>query len=252
MNMKIYVAGHKKFSPPEDNVYVPIIGGMNNHCETENFEGFLGDNTGDNISSLNPYFCELTVQYWIWKNDRDSSVVGLSHYRRFFSKKNVGTNIFYTGTKEEKITFEDHDIASGNDFDFSKIDIVLPSKFKVSSPIDQYKNAHVIEDFFMVREKIKKIHPDYLDAYDFYVNFCDYFYHTNMIIAKKEIFNEYSSWLFSLLLPLSDKKFFSNYDDYQKRIFGFLSERLLCIWILKNRERFCIEERPLVHLFHLY
>lgn len=29
--------------------------------------GIQGDNTGDNISSKNPNYCELTAHYWYWK-----------------------------------------------------------------------------------------------------------------------------------------------------------------------------------------
>lgn len=30
--------------------------------------GYIGDNTGDNISLRNPNYCELTGLYWAWKN----------------------------------------------------------------------------------------------------------------------------------------------------------------------------------------
>lgn len=46
--------------------------------------GIQGDDTGDNISASNPNFCELTAQYWYWKNGNHTKYVGLNHYRRYF------------------------------------------------------------------------------------------------------------------------------------------------------------------------
>ncbi|KXV20863.1 hypothetical protein AD933_01080 [Acetobacter malorum] len=247
MNLKIYVAGHKEFSPPDDSVYVPMIGGMSNRSSQNFSKDFLGDNTGDNISHLNPYFCELTVQYWIWKNDKQSDIVGLNHYRRFFEKKHYGTNLFYKHINDRKVLFEGKEIAAGEDFDFSEIDMIIPLKYYVGSPLQQYKEVHVVEDLFLIEQQIKKEQPDYIDAYNFYFKNCEYFYHTNMIIAKKHVFDEYSSWIFSLLMPFIDKTFFWNYDTFQSRVFGFLAERLLSVWVLKNRDRFRIEERPFTY-----
>lgn len=251
MSLKIYVAGHKKFCPPFDATYVPIIGGMSTRENKDELADFIGDDTGDNISSLNNIFCELTVQYWIWKNDHSSDFVGLNHYRRYFSKKDHGTNLYYKYMNDVKVVCEGDEIAAGDDFDFSKVDMIAPLRHHGEPVLRQYARHHVLDDMLLVSEQIRAIQPDYVNACDFYFNNCDYFHHTNMIIARKEIFDAYSEWLFSLLMPLADKKFFSNYDNYQKRVMGFLSERLLSVWILKNRRDFAIEERGFVQVREL-
>jgi hypothetical protein len=64
MNIKIVVAMHKKYKVPKDDIYLPL------HVGAEGKEdiGFTGDNTGENISIKNPFWCELTGLYWAWKN----------------------------------------------------------------------------------------------------------------------------------------------------------------------------------------
>ena len=58
--IKIIVATHKNFIMPQDKeLYLPVHVG----CEGKKDLGFQGDNTGDNISVLNPYYCELTGLY---------------------------------------------------------------------------------------------------------------------------------------------------------------------------------------------
>ena len=42
----------------------------------------LKDNTGENISSKNFYYCETTGTYWIWKNAPETKYVGQCQYRR--------------------------------------------------------------------------------------------------------------------------------------------------------------------------
>lgn len=67
--------------PSDTNMYLPIHVG----CEGKKNLGFQGDNSGENISNLNPYYCELTGLFWAWKN-LDCEYLGLLHYRRYFTK----------------------------------------------------------------------------------------------------------------------------------------------------------------------
>ena len=61
---------------PDDPMYIPVQVGSALNPPLP----YIGDDTGDNISERNPYFCELTGLYWAWKNlDDDSLPVRISY-----------------------------------------------------------------------------------------------------------------------------------------------------------------------------
>ena len=62
MKVTVIVAAHKPYAMPNDPLYLPL------HVGAQGKEpfGFVGDNTGENISAKNPTFCELTGLYWAW------------------------------------------------------------------------------------------------------------------------------------------------------------------------------------------
>ena len=97
MDIKIYTLTHKKFDVPPDPLYVPLQVGR----EGKENLGYLCDNTGENISSLNCYYSELTGLYWIWKNDHEAEYVGTCHYRRYLL--NEQEKIFTKRELEEKL-----------------------------------------------------------------------------------------------------------------------------------------------------
>ena len=60
----------------------------------------------------------------------------------------------------------------------------------------------------------------------------------NMFIMKKEILDEYCTWLFGILFELEKRIDASKYDSFHARFYGRVSERLLDVWINKNQIKY--------------
>ena len=59
-----------------------------------------------------------------------------------------------------------------------------------------------------------------------------------MFIMKRELADKYCTWLFDILFELEKRLDISNYDDNDKRVFGFVSERLLDVWLDANEIKY--------------
>lgn len=176
----------------------------------------LKDDNGDNISDKNKEYCELTALYWIWKNDI-SDFAGLGHYRRHFD------------LNEEMIE------RLGN----SDIDVILTIPIlNFPSVRNIYENDHLIEDWDIMLQVLRELHPDYYDS-ALELQEGIYYYAYNMFIARKEIFDEYCAWLFPVLFEC-EKRCKPRDDKYQARYIGFLAERLLSIFFIHNWNRWKI------------
>ena len=234
--IKIYIATHKIAKMPTQSIYTPIRVGA--ALNKDDF-GFVRDDTGENISAKNKNFCELTATYWILKNDK-SDIVGLTHYRRYFFK-NHKTNKLSNVLDEE---------------DIRKIlkekDIIVPnSTFIIKHNVEKsWEKTHVKKDYDECRKIISEKYPEYLEAFDKFSK-SRFLYICNMFIARKEIFDSYYNWLFDILFELEKRVNLEEYDDYNKRLFGFMSERLFNVWLIKHQELkiqkmpvFNIDRRP--------
>ena len=219
--ISIYVATHKKANMPVNDIYVPIRVGAK--LNDDDF-GYVRDDTGDNISEKNKNFCELTATYWMLKND-NSDIVGLTHYRRYFFKK-------FKSNKLENV-LDEKDIKKI----LEKKDIIVPnSTFIIKHNAERsWEKTHIKKDYDECRKIIKEKYPDYLDAFEKFSK-SRYIYIRNRFIAKKEIFDEYYNWLFDILFELEKRTDLTTYDDYNKRLFGFMSERLFNVWLIKHSE----------------
>lgn len=246
--MTIFVAFHKKYPLlTNDEAYLPIhVGKVNSKYDL----GICGDDSGDNISLKNKYFSELTGLYWIWKNT-NTEVVGLNHYRRFFLgkkpplklqilktieffggqwKKRYGT--YYTSNRKNSEL-----IISGEEIDqlLQKYDVIIPigPKLRYSSR-EHYSRRHFIKDLEETEKIVAELYPSYSDVFTLVMNkrtltTC------NMFIMSRHLFNDYMKWLFDIIFELESRSDLSDYNPYQIRLYGFISERLFDVWLIKNK-----------------
>lgn len=233
MDIKILVATHKKYKMPIYNYYLPIHVGK----EGKNDIGYIGDNTGDNISYKNKNYCELTALYWGWKN-LETDYMGLVHYRRHFSFKNIFIKMF---NKKENLILSDNEIENL----LKKYDVILPKKrnYFIENIYNHYANTHYKEHLDITREIIEEYMDEYLVSYDNVMK-SKKAHMFNMFIMNKKIADEYSEWLFFILSKLEERIDIEKYDDFQARLFGRVSEILLNVWIDKNK----IEYKEIGHI----
>ncbi|MFL2030048.1 DUF4422 domain-containing protein [Loigolactobacillus zhaoyuanensis] len=222
MNIKILVAAHKNYVMPEDqNLYLPIFVGKDLHPDVNHT--FQGDNTGDNISAKNAHYNELTAIYWAWRN-LDAEAIGLVHYRRYLSlhkQKDLATIL---SQAQAEALLAQHDI-------------VLPKKrnYYIESNYDHYVHAHHAEPLQLARQIIEQDYPTYIKAFDAVMQRKSA-HMFNMFIMKQQPFNEYCQWLFDILAKVEQNLDISEYNQYEARVYGFISERLLDVWLTVNRQ----------------
>lgn len=121
----------------------------------------------------------------------------------------------------------------------------IKRNYYIETVWDHYKNAHNITDLEQTREIIEELYPSYIADFDFVMNQKKLHLYNMFIVNKKE-FDEYSEWLFSILFELEKRVDISDYDSYQSRIFGFISERLFNVWV--NHKQYSICELNVINL----
>lgn len=227
MTTEVYVISHKEYKMPQDKIYCPLQVGKG-----AQITGYLRDDSGENIALKNPNYCELTGQYWAWKN-RKTDVKGLVHYRRLFTN---GKNPY--GSKESKYDKLLDEATLGTLL--KQYDLILPKKrnYYIESLWSHYEHSHNIEGLEVTREVIAERNPDYLPAFD-QVMKRKKAHMFNMMIAKSEIFDAYSAWLFDILFEVEKRVDISDYSPSEARIFGYISELLLDVWIEVNQPKYC-------------
>ena len=215
MDIRMYIMTHKEYAKPEGRMFHFLHVGRAIGREL----GYEGDDTGDNISSKNKNYCELTGLYWVWKNVK-CDVVGTCHYRRYFIE-----NEDYLS--EERIA----EI-------LRKYDIIVPeSEYGENGSIyNHYASRHNAKDLDVCRDVISRLCPEYLPDFDACMS-CSLLSIANMLIAPKAIYDEYCSWLFGILFEAEKYIDINSYDEYQARVMGFLSERLFRVWLMHSHYR---------------
>ena len=202
--------------------------------------GYPGDDTDRSISKLNPYINEMTAAYWIWKNT-SHDIVGISHYRRFFSSRNS------RDFRPENILTDKQTIAA---LRYCDMIVALEDNYAYNQYgflINDVGQSIASTALAMLKAMMTIHQPEYVDAFDYFMSTCAMF-RCNMMVTRKYVFDAYCQWLFSFLLPAQEEFMkmapIDKLTVNQKRIFGYLAERMMNIWLLKNNLR--LKELPIM------
>ena len=211
MSVRIFAMTHKKFDVPQEELYIPMHVG---HAKARQEYGYLGDDTGDNISKQNCYYAELSGVYWVWKNYTESDYVGICHYRRFLTNED---NKAFTEAQYEEL-LQQYDIITTKELE-------LPNSYHYG-----FGAHHKIETLDETGEIIKELYPGYYDNFIRLVH-DNKTYFGNIMVTSKPLYDEYCEWLFTVLFELQKRIDLTFEDDYHRRVFGFISEFLLLVWV---------------------
>lgn len=250
-DIKIYISCHKKCYLPKHDLLYPIqVGAAKSKTR---FDGMLHDDEGENISKKNQSYCELTAQYWAWKHE-EADYYGFFHYRRYmsFADETFETNKFQdvemeylTDNALNKLNLDkdvmtrkikQYDIIATPPVNLPELNSDLHNNFDqyVLTPY-QYK-----EDIEVLLDIIKEKYPDFYDIAYRYFYKDTLGYYCNMFIMTRELFHQYSEWLFTILEEHEKRRDYSEYTIDGKRISGYLGERLFGIYYiyLKNTGKY--------------
>lgn len=228
--MKVVVASHKPYVVPADPVYLPLQVGA---AGRPKISGFERDDLGENISARNASWCELTGLYWAWLNLDDDVALGLVHYRRHFK----GAHGVATGA-ELSALLEGHDVI-----------LPKPRNYFIESTYSQYAHAHHAQDLDEVRRILVERDAECVPAFDAVMKSTKG-HRFNMFVMKKPLFCAYCKWLFGVLFELERRLDISSYSAYDARVFGFVGERLLDVWLAGTSagRSARVAELPVLHL----
>lgn len=232
--IKIFVCTFDKEIRIKNDMFVPLqVGRAVSPVKLD----CLGDDTGDNISNKNKYYSEQTGVYWVWKNMKDDhpDYVGFCHYRKY--------PYMNTGIHQQEIKCTEDFFNQTGGMNIQKIrELVLDNDVLCINPFGyrvslryMYDIIHIVEDIDILSKTVKDMFPEYNEAFDKTINAAPSFlYPYNIYVMKWDDFCKYCEFIFPLFKEMENKIDFSKHNGYQSRVFGYMAERLLNVFILKN------------------
>ena len=177
-HLKIYVVTHKPCDIPSDGILTPLHVGRSISPYKDELSWMQGDDTGDNISSKNGSYCEMTAHYWIWKNVHDTEYVGVCHYRRFFGIDLSANTI--------------NDVLADADV------LMVEPSWHVDSVYSYFAKFMGAENMTILSMVMKKRFPEYFKTLE---KICDgiKIHPFNMLLCRKGLFDDYCQWMFTIL-----------------------------------------------------
>ena len=242
-NVNIFVAAHKTGWPdlPQGYTVIQVGAALQDHLP----HAGAWDDAGENISKKNRNYCELTALWWIAHHAKEE-ILGLAHYRRLFSFapcRNPFLEQYHWTPDDPRLVdaLRTKNVPAMLD----GCDMLLPyAQYFKETVAGQYRIHHRADDLSAMVAAFDHLHPKERDVLRRSLQGCrEYGY--NMFIARRELFCAYADWLFEILEDVEAQITISD-DPYQARVFGFLSERLMNVFVETHHLR--VRTLPLIFL----
>ena len=235
--IQLVVAAHKRYRMPDDSIYLPLHVG---HAGKENI-GYVGDDTGDNISEYNARLCELTGLYWAWKN-LDAEYIGLVHYRRHFTAKGLFARL---GRDKFSCVLTEKELRGI----LERYDLVLPKerKYYIESLWSHFIHCGYghEKDLEILRQVVEEVQPEYAETFEIVMD-RTHGHMFNMFIMKRDILDRYCSWLFPILLEVDRRLDITGYTPMEARAVAYFGEFMLDVW--NEKQKIPFKELPVMFM----
>lgn len=179
---------------------------------TEQRMAKLTDEGEDTISCENALYGELTATYCAWRNS-NYKITGLFHYRRVLNITEEQLHLLETG----------------------ELDVILPLPFVCFPDASgQYGRYLLPEDIEIMRQVLKERVPEEFKEI-MQILRVPYLYNYNILIARKEVFHDYCSWIFPLLKEIAYR---CEREERERlpRYIGRIGEVLTSIYFMRNEK----------------
>lgn len=246
---KIYTMYYKKGRVlPLSDFYCPLFCGQ---FPDKTQLPYLKDDSGDHISTKNEFYSELTGIYWVWKNTRQE-ITGVCHYRRYFTvfDEPWQHRLKYAVTHFLKIYEGPNPLIYVRDVKkysswvltqeqaeeiLEKSDIILPRARRFRYSIERhYSKYHSPSDLELVQSILIDLYPEYLTTWRAVLE-GNALYANNMFVLKSDLYQPFMKWWFDMLFEFERRTVLHSYEGYQRRILGFIAERLLTLWVIHHQ-----------------
>jgi len=228
----------------------------------------LGDDTGNNVSEKRMSYCELTVQYWAWKNV-EADYYGLCHYRRYLSFADerfpediqslvIESSLSSTSQKTYGLLNEEEIREK-----IKKYDIVVSQAFNVGYTMTPGGTTFTTvrdywyqgwSNFLITKENLDRLFELIIEKYPAYEKDLKallnqpYFRGYNCFVMKKEAFFDLCEFEFGIMQEIEPILDMDGASNYRNRTLGYCAEILYTLWVYRaiKYKLYTVDERQLV------